>query len=172
MALIKFNLEWRLWNNSSPVFFGSLLVCLDFHAQTVEVAFEMAEERMHLIYKVGHWVHRPTRLSKHHAASRQRLAGRSSNHIFHLDTHSHASTLTHTHTHTNTHVYSVTSGVSTLDTPCRFPWRAKQELSGKVVNLVGKSCSFFVCLFAETSPTNIRARLNLTSDFRVEEDFS
>lgn len=36
------------------MFFGSLLVCLDFHAQTVEVGFEMAEEKMHLIYKVGH----------------------------------------------------------------------------------------------------------------------
>lgn len=155
------------------MFFGFLLVFLDFHAQTVEVAFEMAEERMHLIYKAGHWVHRPTRLSKHRAASRQRLAGRSSNHIFHLDTHSRASALTHMHA--NTHVYPVTSGVSTLDTPCRFPRRAKQELSGKVVNLVGKSCSFFfvfVCLFAETSPTNIRAGLNLTSDFRVEGDFS
>lgn len=76
-------------------------VCLDFHVQTVMAGFKMVEKRMHLIYKGDHWVHRPTRLSKHCAASRQRLAGRSSNHIFH--SHTHSCTNTHKHTHTYAH---------------------------------------------------------------------
>ena len=78
--------------------------CLDFHVQTVEVGFKMVEKRMHLIYKGDHWVHRPTQLSKHRAASRQRLAGRSSNHIFYL--HTHPCTNVHTHTHVRTHIHT------------------------------------------------------------------
>lgn len=54
---------------------------------------------MHLIYKGDYSGCRPTWLSKHCAASRQRLAGRSSKP--HLS-------LAHIHVHTNTHTHSQT----------------------------------------------------------------
>lgn len=99
-------------------------------------------ERMHLIYKGDHSVHRPTRLSKHCTASRQRLAGRSSNHIFHLDTHSCANA--QTPKHTCRLGCPQTSGVSTLDTPCLSFWKAKYGLQGKAVSLVGPPRGYFL----------------------------
>lgn len=99
-------------------------------------------ERMHLIYKGDHSVHRPTRLSKHCTASRQRLAGRSSNHIFHLDTHSCANA--QTPKHTCRLGCPQTSGVSTLDTPCLSFWKAKYGLQGKAVSLVGPPWGYFL----------------------------
>lgn len=92
-------------------FFSPRQTCLDFYSSTAGSGIKMVRKRMHLIYKGGHWVYRPTQLSKCCTASRQRLAGRSSNHIFPFDTHSCANILENTHFHicTHTHIHMHTN---------------------------------------------------------------
>ena len=100
-------------------------------------------ERMHLIYKGDHSGHRPTWLSKHCAASRQRLAGRSSNHIFHLHTFMQTHAHTDTHTPTNLRCIHIRHTLS-------FLLRSKKKKK-KTVNLAGLSRRFF---FVGTLTTN------------------